>query len=70
MPPPAGPAEGESHYAILGVPRNATEAALKSAYRAAAKLHHPDVNPVAAPDRFGRIAEAYDAGPMRKLCLS
>jgi curved DNA-binding protein CbpA len=63
-------AEGESLYALLGVPHNATDLALKSAYRAAAKLNHPDVNPDAAPDRFGRIAQAYEAGSMRKLCLS
>jgi molecular chaperone DnaJ len=48
-------------YALLGVPREATEAEIKKAYRKLAMEYHPDRNP--APDaeaRFKEITEAYE----------
>ena len=48
-------------YSILGVPRDADESALKSAYRKLARLYHPDKNPgdEAAEARFKEVNEAY-----------
>src|SRR5262245_35152532 len=49
-------------YAALGVPRTATEAEIKKAYRKLARKHHPDVNPgnKEAEERFKAISEAHD----------
>src|SRR5215472_3656593 len=47
-------------YEVLGVPRNASAAAIKGAYRKLAKKHHPDSNkndPKAAA-RFAEINQA------------
>src|ERR1700737_2980871 len=47
-------------YEVLGVPRGASAAAIKSAYRKLAKKHHPDANkndPKAAA-RFSEINSA------------
>jgi curved DNA-binding protein len=53
----------KDYYSVLGVASNADEAAIKQAYRALARQHHPDVNPGdgAAEDRFKEINEAYQA---------
>jgi len=49
------------YYEILGVPRSADDAALKSAYRKLALEHHPDRNPddSEAEKRFKEASEAY-----------
>lgn len=49
------------YYEVLGVPKNADEAALKKAYRTLAKKYHPDSNPgdAEAEKKFKEASEAY-----------
>ncbi len=48
------------YYEVLGVPRDATPAAIKDAFRRLALRYHPDRNKEpAAEERFREIAEAY-----------
>ena len=49
------------YYEVLGVDRNADDAALKKAYRALAKKYHPDMNPgdAEAEKKFKEASEAY-----------
>src|SRR5688572_3169967 len=53
----------EDYYQLLGVPRNATEAEIKAAYRKLALKHHPDRNKgdKDAEERFKGINAAYEA---------
>lgn len=49
------------YYEVLGVDKNADDAALKKAYRALAKKYHPDMNPgdQEAEKKFKEASEAY-----------
>ncbi len=52
----------EDPYQILGVQRDDSEDAIRSAYRKLAKRYHPDLNPgkPESAERFKAIASAYD----------
>ncbi len=52
----------EDPYDVLGVPRDASQAEIKRAYRKLARTLHPDVNPddSAAETRFKEVAAAYE----------
>ena len=49
------------YYEVLGVDKNADDAAIKKAYRALAKKYHPDMNPgdAEAEKKFKEASEAY-----------
>ena len=49
------------YYEVLGVSKDADEAAIKKAYRALAKKYHPDMNPgdKEAEKKFKEASEAY-----------
>lgn len=50
------------YYEVLGVDKNADEAAIKKAYRQQAKKYHPDLNPgdKEAEAKFKEVNEAYE----------
>lgn len=52
--------EYRDYYAMLGVPRTASQADIKKAFRKLAREHHPDVNKgnAAAEKRFKEVSEA------------
>lgn len=52
----------KDYYKVLGVPKDATEAEIKKAYRKLARQFHPDANKgdAAAEERFKEVSEAND----------
>jgi DnaJ-class molecular chaperone len=55
-------AMAEDPYTLLGLPRDATTEAIRTAYRKLARKHHPDLNPGNAESeaRFKAISSAHD----------
>src|SRR6266705_1353042 len=52
--------EFKDYYATLGLPKTATDAEIKKAYRKLARKHHPDLNPgdKSAEAKFKEVNEA------------
>ena len=56
------PVRYKDYYEILGVPRTASEADIKKAFRKLARQYHPDVakNKKQAEEKFKEVNEAYE----------
>lgn len=54
-------AEKRDYYEVLGVPKTATEAEIKKAFRTTAKKYHPDIHPgdKECEEKFKEAQEAY-----------
>lgn len=54
-------ADKRDYYEVLGIDKNADDAAIKKAYRQLAKKYHPDMNPgdAEAEKKFKEASEAY-----------
>jgi curved DNA-binding protein len=51
----------QDYYETLGVPRNASQEQIQTAYRKLARKYHPDINKSSdAEEKFKRIGEAYE----------
>jgi DnaJ-class molecular chaperone len=49
------------HYAVLHVPRTATQREISRAYRSLMRMHHPDLeNPTAVPAELQLIMQAFE----------
>ena len=55
-------ANKRDYYEVLGIAKDADDAAIKKAYRQLAKKYHPDVNPgdKEAEEKFKEVNEAYE----------
>ncbi|HEY3398513.1 MAG TPA: molecular chaperone DnaJ [Armatimonadota bacterium] len=50
------------YYQVMGVPKTASAAEIRKAYRKLARQHHPDVNPgdAAAEEKYKTLSQAYE----------
>jgi curved DNA-binding protein CbpA len=61
-------------YAVLGIPRNADDERIRSAYRILVRRYHPDRGTGSSAEKFRQVNEAYetliDPGSRRSYDLS
>lgn len=53
-------ADPKGYFELLGIKPDASDVAIKRAYRSLAKKYHPDAGPDADAERFRRVANAYE----------
>jgi curved DNA-binding protein CbpA len=51
---------GMNFYAVLGIPRNADDDTIRTAYRILARRYHPDRGAGSSPEKFRQVNEAYE----------
>ncbi len=56
------------YYAVLGISKEADQAAVRRAFRKLARRYHPDMGEGSSSDRFREITEAYEtlSDPVRR----
>jgi curved DNA-binding protein CbpA len=47
-------------YAVLGIPRNADDEAIRRAYRILVRRYHPDLGIGSSAEKFRQVREAYE----------
>ena len=64
-------AEKRDYYEVLGVPKNASDADIKKAFRTLAKKYHPDMHPgdKECEEKFKEAQEAYAVNSMISLVM-
>ena len=57
-----------NHYVLLGVPVDADDGTIRSAFRRLARQHHPDVGRGSSAEKFREVTEAYETliDPLRR----
>jgi curved DNA-binding protein CbpA len=59
-----------NHYVLLGVPVDADDGMIRSAFRRLARQYHPDVGRGSSSEKFREVTEAYETlidPPRRKV---
>jgi curved DNA-binding protein CbpA len=57
-----------NHYVLLGVPLDADDGTIRSAFRRLARQYHPDVGTGSSSEKFRAVTEAYETliDPLRR----
>jgi curved DNA-binding protein CbpA len=57
-----------NYYVVLGIPTDADNLVIRSAFRSLARRYHPDAGEESSPDMFRLVVEAYEtlSDPIRR----